>query len=94
MFNVLSIVWVSSVLAVVFPWVGLQYVIVVFPDHTHLLFELTRMDNMTIQMCKRVRCHQILARYFFKFCFYFILLFFLYSGPSNLFGFDAIRKQL
>ena len=20
------------------PWVGLQYVIVVFPDHTHLLF--------------------------------------------------------
>ena len=23
------------------PWVGLQYVIVVFPDHTHLLFYLT-----------------------------------------------------
>ena len=22
------------------PWVGLQYVIVVFPDHTHLLFDL------------------------------------------------------
>ena len=22
------------------PWVGLQYVIVVFPDHTHLLFAL------------------------------------------------------
>ena len=22
------------------PWVGLQYVIVVFPDHTHLLFVL------------------------------------------------------
>ena len=22
------------------PWVGLQYVIVVFPDHTHLLFEM------------------------------------------------------
>ena len=21
------------------PWVGLQFVIVVFPDHTHLLFE-------------------------------------------------------
>ena len=21
------------------PWVGLQYVIVVFPDHTHLLFD-------------------------------------------------------
>ena len=23
------------------PWVGLQYVIVVFPDHTHLLFVAT-----------------------------------------------------
>ena len=22
------------------PWVGLQYVIVVFPDHTHLLLEV------------------------------------------------------
>ena len=22
------------------PWVGLQYVIVVFPDHTHLLFDV------------------------------------------------------
>ena len=21
------------------PWIGLQYVIVVFPDHTHLLFD-------------------------------------------------------
>ena len=30
---------------------GLQYVIVVFPDHGHLLFELTRMDCMAIQMC-------------------------------------------
>ena len=26
------------------PWVGLQYVIVVFPDHTHLLFESTQSD--------------------------------------------------
>ena len=24
------------------PWVGLQYVIVVFPDHYHLLFGLTK----------------------------------------------------
>ena len=26
-------------LSLVVPWVGLQYVIVEFPDHTHLLFE-------------------------------------------------------
>ena len=26
-------------LFVTLPWVGLQYVIVVFPDHTHLLFD-------------------------------------------------------
>ena len=25
------------------PWVGLQYVIVVFPDHTHLLFGVSYM---------------------------------------------------
>ena len=24
------------------PWVGLQFVIVVFPDHTHLLFEVAQ----------------------------------------------------
>ena len=27
------------------PWVGLQYAIVVFPDHTHLLFEVFGFDN-------------------------------------------------
>ena len=25
------------------PWVGLQYLIVVFPDHTHLLFEMLQL---------------------------------------------------
>ena len=25
------------------PWVGLQYVIVVFSDHTHLLFQLQKL---------------------------------------------------
>ena len=30
------------------PWVGLQYVIVVFPDHSHLLF-LT--DHSGTQVC-------------------------------------------
>ena len=27
------------------PWVGLQYVILVFPDHTHLLFEVFGYGN-------------------------------------------------
>ena len=27
------------------PWVGLQYVIVVFPDHTHLLFVIKQHQN-------------------------------------------------
>ena len=27
------------------PWVGLQCVIVVFPDHTHLLFNFTQFSN-------------------------------------------------
>ena len=28
------------------PWVTLQFVIVVFPDHTHLLFLLTKMNSV------------------------------------------------
>ena len=31
----IDILW----LFLIVPWVGLQYVIVVFPDHTHLLFD-------------------------------------------------------
>ena len=27
------------------PWVGLQFVIVVFPDHTHLLFYNNKLPN-------------------------------------------------
>ena len=30
------------------PWVGLQCVIVVFPDHTHLLFELMNMKMLLL----------------------------------------------
>ena len=33
-FVTLNVLW----LFLTVPWVGLQYVIVVFPDHTHLLF--------------------------------------------------------
>ena len=34
------------------PWVSLQFVIVVFPDHTHLLFKLTpcKDSSQTVQM--------------------------------------------
>ena len=32
------------------PWVGLQYVIVVFPDHTHLLFRL-RLEDPVFNPC-------------------------------------------
>ena len=32
------------------PWVGLQCVIVVFPDHAHLLFELD--INLILENCK------------------------------------------
>ena len=31
--------WMSCQFFLMVPWVGLQFVIVVFPDHTHLLFE-------------------------------------------------------
>ena len=33
----LNVLW----LFLMVPWVGLQYVIVIFPDHTHLLFSVT-----------------------------------------------------
>ena len=32
------------------PWVGLQCVIVVFPDHTHLLFYICEIINLTDKM--------------------------------------------
>ena len=31
------------------PWVGLQYVIVVFPDHTHLLFVINLRHNVSLK---------------------------------------------
>ena len=34
MYFTINVLW----LFLTVPWVGLQYVIVVFPDHTHLLF--------------------------------------------------------
>ena len=37
-------------LFLVMPWVGLQCVIVVFPDHTHLLFLNHKLRDENIQM--------------------------------------------
>ena len=33
------------------PWVCLQFVIVVFPDHTHLLFILQRVKIGSVNIC-------------------------------------------
>ena len=41
------------------PWGCLQFVIVVFPDHTHLLFLITLILKMSYQM--RVRVYQCLS---------------------------------
>ena len=30
------------------PWVGLQFVFVVFPDHTHLLFQLNNVNSSSL----------------------------------------------
>ena len=39
-----NVLWLNLMV----PWIGLQYVIVVFPDHTHLLFEaiISSMKNV------------------------------------------------
>ena len=37
------------------PWVGLQYVIVVFPDHTHLLFSKANCTDSGTSMCARLK---------------------------------------
>ena len=33
------------------PWVGLQFVIVVFPDHTHSLVSDDRVSGFKVKMC-------------------------------------------
>ena len=38
------------------PWVGLQFVIVVFPDHTHLLFHVYSCYNMLSPVFKTNQC--------------------------------------
>ena len=43
----IDVVW----LFLVVPWVGLQYVIVVFPDHTHLLFKCLSMKENVMCRC-------------------------------------------
>ena len=38
-------------LFLVVPWVGLQYMIVVFPDHTHLLFDTINLGLSMVPFC-------------------------------------------
>ena len=44
------VVW----LFIVVPWVGLQFVIVVFPDHTHLLFFIIVSPNTRHLFCSDI----------------------------------------
>ena len=41
-------------LFVTVPWVGMQCVVVVFPDHTHLLFGLVDMINYLVILFQRM----------------------------------------
>ena len=38
------------------PWVGIQFVLVVFPDHTHLLFQIKAIQIK--ENCKENQCKQ------------------------------------
>ena len=44
----INVLW----LFLVVPWVGMQYVIVVFPDHTHLLYD-HRKNTVTTESPER-----------------------------------------
>ena len=41
------------------PWVCLQFVIVVFPDHTHLLFLLCTVQENPVHLAKNIRWNLI-----------------------------------
>ena len=50
-----------SVIFLAVPWAGLQYVIAVFPDHTHLLFEISLLaqkvkEFKSLSLCMQ-RCY-------------------------------------
>ena len=38
------------------PWVSLQFVIEVFPDHTHLLFLGIQRRNIVVKFCRLISC--------------------------------------
>ena len=42
-FHVASVLWIFLVI----PWVGLSYVVVAFPSHTHLLFGFSLASQAT-----------------------------------------------
>ena len=60
----INVLWLSLMM----PWVGLQYVIVVFPDHTHLLFirhfyKIKSYLKTEINIRKRCRKNVLKIRY-------------------------------
>ena len=54
------------------PWVGLQYVIVVFPDHTHLLFDCTFRAVM-VRAIEGSCCYYICQFNFVKLWFFYLV---------------------
>ena len=50
----INVLWLFLTL----PWVGLQCVIVIFPDHTHFLYRCTWTDNykLTVLMVNNMEC--------------------------------------
>ena len=47
------------------PWVGLRCVIVVFPDHTHLLYEVVEIQIYPCIYCSDIICfYKIILRSF------------------------------
>ena len=53
------------------PWVCLQFVIVVFPDHTHLLFLCSnhwwiRLHKMVVLTCDNQKCERLITSLFWS----------------------------
>ena len=62
----MSVVW----LFLVVPWVCLQFVIVVFPDHTHLLFYRRCIQSTYIKILVSCEFWEFTFHYFFQDRFY------------------------
>ena len=64
------------------PWVGMPYVIVVFPDHTHVLFGITalvfvlrsyRCHTMAVILLLMINCFMILPLLVGVLCLVFVM---------------------